>query len=220
MNRRIIVLGGGGHAKVLLDILLSNSITVLGIIDNNPDLSGSSLLGIPILGGDERLSDYAPESVRLVNGIGSVGPTYDRQKLYDQCKNLGFLFESIIHPSSIIARDVTLKEGVQVMAGSILQTGTSIGENTIINTKASVDHDCEIGNHVHLSPGVTLSGEVKIRDGTHIGTGANVVQGIRIGRGSFVGAGSLITHHLPDGANVRTLPAAQKLVRYRKEKPV
>ena len=167
---------------------------------------------ILVLGGDEMLNDYPPESIWLVNGIGSVGPPYERQKVYNQYKEKGYRFESIVHPSAIIARDVALKEGVQVMAGTVLQAGTSIGVNTIINTKVSIDHDCEIGAHVHLAPGVTLSGGVKVGDGSHIGTGANIVQGIQIGRGAFVGAGSLIVHHLPDWANVRAAPAAEKLM--------
>ncbi len=210
-DRHIIVLGAGGHAKVLLDTLLSGSVTILGIIDNDSSLLGTSLLGVPVLGGDQKLNDLPKESVWLVNGVGSVAPINHHRKIYEKFKMRGYLFKSVIHPSSIIAKDIELPEGIQVMAGAILQTGTSVGENTIINTGASADHDCEIGAHVQLGPSVTLSGRVKVGDDTHIGTGANIVQGVRIGRGSFVGAGALVIQNLPDGTYVRAIPAERTL---------
>jgi len=139
----VIVLGAGGHARVLIDALLLNSVKLLGMTDVNHQ--SQSLLGVSYLGGDDVIEKYSPSEINLVNGIGSVSQPYLREKIFNRFKALGYGFINVIHPSSIIAKDVKLGEGVQVMAGAIIHSGSQIGSNTIINTQASVDHDCRIG---------------------------------------------------------------------------
>jgi len=95
------------------------------------------------------------------------------------------------------------------MAGSVIQPGSVIKKNTIINTKVSVDHDCIIGAHVHLAPGVTISGGVCVEDAVHIGTGALVIQGIHIGKKCLIGAGSLVLNNIKEGSTVFGLPARE-----------
>lgn len=207
MSFPIIVLGAGKHAKVVIDILRIQSVNVLGITDIDPGKLKEKVYGVKVIGNDDALQFYLPDSVQLVNGLGSVGSTILRKQLYNHFKSQGYSFASVIHPSAVIAFDVEISEGVQVMAGAIIQPGSYIGKNTIINTKASVDHDCIIGSHVHLAPGVTLSGDVQVGDGVHIGTGATVIQGIRIGQNSLVGAGSLVVKDVPEGATVIGVPA-------------
>ena len=119
--------------------------------------------------------------MELVNGLGSVGNTELRAGIYYKFKKLGYSFCQVIHPTAILAKDCILGEGVQVMAGVVVNTGTRIAADSIINTGAVVDHDCVIGSHVHIAPGATLSGGVHVGDGSHIGTGATVIQGVSIG---------------------------------------
>lgn len=207
----VIVLGAGGHAKVLLDILLKNSVTILGITDPNKNIIGKQIQGVQVLGDDEVVLKYPFDTVQLVNGLGSVGPTNRRQELYDKFKKMGYSFARVVHPSAIIALDVIISEGVQVMAGAIIQPGSYIGQNTIINTKASVDHDCLIGAHVHLAPGVTVSGGVQVGEKVHIGSGATVIQGIFIEKNSVVGAGAMVLTDIPEGVTVIGMPARKIL---------
>lgn len=207
MNLRVLIVGGGGHAKVLIEALRLCSITILGFIDADTAKIGTEVSGIRVIGDDKAVSGYKPETLLLVNGIGSVHLPKTRTAVFEKFKAMGFAFATVIHPSAVVASDVVLGEGVQIMAGAVIQPGSTIGMNTIVNTRASVDHDCIIGDHVHLSPGVTLSGTVRIGDGVHLGTGATVIQGVTIGKNSLVGAGSVVLTDLPDDVEVAGVPA-------------
>lgn len=207
MNLPVLVLGGGGHAKVLINSLLSQSVDILGVTDPDAQKHGSTILGIPVIGGDDIVLKYSHEKILLINGLGSIKATTRRKQLYEHYKNLGYSFANVIHPSAVVAPDVKFQEGVQIMAGAIIQPGSSIGQDTIINTKTSIDHDCIIGDHVHLAPGVTLSGNVRVGNGVHVGTGATVIQGIRIENGSLIGAGAVVLRDVPEGSTVLGVPA-------------
>jgi UDP-perosamine 4-acetyltransferase len=207
MTIPVIIVGGGGHAKVLIDILRLRAVPIIGIVDADPGQQGMNILGIPVIGNDDTVSQHAAADILLVNGLGSVGPTDRRQALFEEFKRRGYRFSSVIHPSAIIASDVAVGEGVQVMAGAIIQPGTSIGSNVIVNTRAAVDHDCRIEDHVHLAPGVVLSGNISVGAGAHIGTGATVIQGVKIGRGAVIGAGSLVLNDVPEKTTVVGAPA-------------
>ena len=202
MTLPVIVLGGGGHAKVLIDTLYSMSVPVLGVVDPDAGKHDQLILGVPVIGNDDFISNYSPTDIQLVNGLGSTKTTAKRRQIYDKFKNLGYTFASVIHSAAIVSEYVNKSAGIQVLAGAVIQPGVSLGENTIINTKASVDHDCNIGSHVHLAPGVTISGEVKIEDGTHVGTGAVIIQGVKIGQGCLIGAGAVILSDVPSGKTV------------------
>jgi UDP-perosamine 4-acetyltransferase len=209
MGIPVIVIGAGGHAKVLIDALLAIGIEVLGATDMDPVRLDSSIGGLRVLGDDNILVRYAPQAVRLVNGLGSVAVTTARQRIYEKYKGLGYSFETIVHPSAVVSKDVELSEGVQVMAGAIIQAGSRVGQNTIINTGATIDHDCEIGAHVHLAPGAILSGNVKVGSGSHIGTGAIVIQNVRVGRNDIIGAGSVVVENIADDRKVIGVPARE-----------
>lgn len=188
-----IVMGSGGHARVLLGMLRRLQVPILGIVDPNRPVS-SDFAGIRILGDDEIIFNYTNNQVQLVNGIGSLpGDAGRRALLFDSFQRRGYHFNKLIDPNAFVDCDTVLASGVQVMAGVIIQTGTKIAENSIINSGAIVEHDCKIGKHVHLAPGAVLSGGVEVGDHVHIGTGATVIQGIRIGEGSVLGAGSVVT---------------------------
>ncbi len=171
LYRPVIVVGGAGHAKVLVSMLFLQRRRVLGFVDLNPGLS--SLLGMTHLGDDSVVLFHSPDQVRLVNGVGSIGSTVLHRTIYERFREKNYVFETLIHPSAIIAPEVQIASGVQVMAGALVQPGSCLAENVIINTGARVDHDCCIDSHVHIAPGVTLSGNVHIGSGAHIGTGVN-----------------------------------------------
>ena len=202
MTVAVIIIGAGGHARVILDALQLSSCKILGFVDPAFAKGSQGPGGLPMLGGDEALSSFSSSEVQLVNGIGSIGPTSSRAAVYLRGKEAGFSFARVLHPAAIVSASATLGEGVQVMAGSIVQTGAEIGANSIVNTRASVDHDCKIGETVHIAPGVTLSGNVRIGDRTHIGTGAVVIQGISIGANSLVAAGAVVYRDLPEASRL------------------
>lgn len=205
-EKSIILLGAGGHAKVLLDILLEQNAKIIGIAEKDGADRPSDLYGVPVIGSDSDIGSYLSDEIELVNGIGSVGSTALRQKIYEKFKRYGYCFRQVIHPQAVISRRAELGEGVQVMAGAVVNIGTRVKENSIINTNASIDHDCIIGAHVHIAPGVTISGGVTVGDGSHIGTGAAVVQGIEIGKHVLIEAG---------GIAVKSVASEGKLKSYR-----
>lgn len=205
-SKPVIIIGAGDHAKVLLDILLEQDVTVIGLTDKNIS-KGNCIYGVSVIGDDSEILKYETDEIELVNGIGSVGNTSIRQKVFSSLKEKGYVFRSVIHESSIISKRTKLGEGVQLLAGTIVNTEAEIGDNTIINTKTSIDHGCVIGKHCHIAPGCSFSGCVKVGDGTHIGTGTSIIQGINIGKNVLIGAGSLVIHNIDDNEKAFGIPA-------------
>ena len=187
----VIILGAGGHAKVLIETLRQSGREIIGITDPTK-ASGSEYLGVNVLGNDDSIFIFSTDEVLLVNGIGSFPRNNLRWELTARMEASGYKFAEVIHPSAVIASDVVLENGVQVFAGVIIQPGTHIGRSCIINTGVIIDHDCDINDECHLAPGVTLSGNVFVGEGTHIGTGTTVIQNINIGEGCIIAAGSTI----------------------------
>ena len=204
MSLPVIIVGGGDHAKVLVSTLLLLQRRVLGFVDPKPLLP---LLGIANLGDDDGVFTHPPDRVRLVNGIGSIESTVLRQAVYEKFREKQYIFDTVIHPSAIVAPEVHIEDGVQIMAGAVVQPGSRLGANVIINTGARVDHDCVIDAHSHVAPGVTLSGHVYIGKGAHVGTGASIIQGIKVNAGGIVGAGAVVVDDVPAGVTVVGVPA-------------
>ncbi len=206
---RIIILGGGGHARILIRLIKAIArYEISGILD--PSLKKESMVvDVPVLGGDDLLSMQIKEGIMLACiGVGSVEDNSKRTGLYQTVKETGFSVPCLIHPKSVVKEnEVNISEGVQVMAGAIIQTGSSIRENTIINTGAIIEHDCVIGKHVHICSGVVISGGVTIGDSTFIGAGATIIQGIKIGNNSVVAAGAVVINDVGDGFKVKGVPA-------------
>ncbi|HWQ62070.1 MAG TPA: acetyltransferase [Negativicutes bacterium] len=208
MQHPVIVLGAGGHAKVLVDTLQRLSADIVALVDvahGGPH----AVLGVPVVSGEETVLRYNPEEIRLVNGIGSVGSTRKRAGVFQRFHDQGYHFATVVHPAAVVAGEVTLAEGVQIMAGAVVQPGCTIGADTIVNTGATIDHDCRIGAHVHIAPGATLSGGVVADDGVHIGAGATVIQGVRLGADSIVGAGAAVLKDVAVAATVVGVPAKE-----------
>jgi len=207
-NRPVIIVGGGGHAKVVADVLQLQGYSVVGYTDIDSE-KGCLPSTIPFLGNDQAVFGHQPASILLANGLGSVRSTDGRRQLYERFATAGYQFVKLIHPSAVVASDVMLGEGAQIMAGAVIPPGTRVDKNVIVNTKASLDHDCLISNHVHVAPGVTISGGVCVGGGTHIGTGAIIIQGISIGENCLIGAGAVVVADVKDGMSVTGVPARE-----------
>jgi UDP-perosamine 4-acetyltransferase len=206
-TKPLIILGAGGHAKVLIAALMSGPARILGIVERVGCDKTGDVLGIPIIGDDNSVLQYSPQDVRLINGRGSVSSTDSRRELFEKFVALGYRFATVLHAAAVISTDVCLSEGVQVMAGAVIQPGTVVGKNSILNTNASVDHDCLIANHVHIAPGATLSGGIRVGESTIIGAGAVVIQGIEIGSQCVVAAGAVVIHDVAAHTRVAGVPA-------------
>lgn len=190
-NKPVIILGAGGHAKVVADILRLSGRDILGFV--TPDLRiGAEFCGEKVLGGDEIINKYFSDKIQLVNGIGSLPKKNLRWGLAESMRKHGYKFATITHPKAIVSSDVSLDDGVQIMAGAIIQAGTKIGQDSIINTGAVIDHDCNIAKNCHLAPGVVLSGGVAIGRDTHLGTGTIVTEYRSIGSNCTIAASSVI----------------------------
>ncbi|UZP66738.1 acetyltransferase [Desulfovibrio mangrovi] len=207
MTMDYLIIGSGGHARVLLDTLRCLGLPVAACSDANPERVGQTLGGVPIIAESELAARFPARTTLLVNSVGGVKDMTPRQNVFERFRKLGYRFATLVHPAAFVAEDVLLEEGVQVMAGAMIITGSRIGANTIVNTRASVDHDCLIGAHCHLAPGTTLSGTVTVGDGSLIGTGASVIQGIRIGEHCVIGAGAAVIRDIPTGATATGVPA-------------
>ena len=212
MSKPLIIIGAGDHAKVLLDILLEQGEKVIGLADKSLS-KGTLIYDVPVIGDDEAVLKYNAESVELVNGIGSIGSTALREKLYDFYKSKGYVFKTVIHKSAVVSTRAILCEGAQILAGVVITTEATIGEDTIINSNASIDHACVIGKHCHIAPGCVLSGCVTVGNGTHLGTGSSIIQGIKIGSNVLLGAGSVVVNDIDDNSKAYGVPARMKMTK-------
>lgn len=207
--RPVIILGGGGHARVLASSLRRLGREVRGCVVADPATETGPGMGIAVLGGDPVLAEIDRAAVELVLGLGSLRPGARRVGLFEDLSRQGWRFATVVDPSAVVAEEVFLGDGVQAMAGAVIQPGCRLGRNVIVNTRAALDHDCRIGDHAHLAPGVTLSGGVEVGADAHLGTGAVAIQGRRIGARSLVAAGAVVVRDVPDGAVVMGVPARQ-----------
>lgn len=205
--KKIIMIGGGGHSQVVLDILLRRSeYNVVGILD--PKIKpGETTLDIPILGNDSYLNTISPEEYNLALGIGMLRDFTQRYQIYLQYKQRGFQFPNIIHPHSQIGSHVTLSDGIQIMGGVVINPSAHIGANTILNTSSVIEHDCIIEDGTHIAPGAVLGGQVHIGKNCLIGLGSRVLPGIKIGNQVTIGAGAVVTKDIPNGQTVYGVPA-------------
>lgn len=189
----ILLLGGGGHCKSVIDsIIQTNKFNIVGILDKSGKI-GSTVNGVKIVGDDHNMISYYQQGIKNVFiTVGSIGDTFLRLKLQKKAKEIGFEFPTIIDPTAIISSNAKIGEGTFVGKGSIINTDVSVGEFCIINTGVIVEHDCQIEEFCHIAPGTTLSGGVKIGSKSHIGTNSTVIQNIEIGSHTLIGAGSVV----------------------------
>jgi acetyltransferase EpsM len=186
----IVLIGAGGHGKVIADILLKTVQRKIIFYDVNPSTDKIY---------DCEVFSEMPKKISSYDVIVCIGNNSLRKK---NVMRLEGPFAKAIHPFSYIGNNVDIGEGTVVMAGSVINPFVKIGKHCIVNTSASIDHDCKIDDFVHVSPNATLCGGVSIGEGTHIGAGATIIPGISIGRWVTIGAGSVIIQNIADFSTV------------------
>ena len=188
----VIVVGGGGHASVLLDELSISGHKVLGIVD--PHLSvGTKVLYSKVLGNDEYLVQYSSTQIQLVNGIGARPGSKVRQAVVEELEGKGYRFCSVVSSRATVSDTSRIGKGAQILAGAVIQTNVQVGEHVVVNTGANIDHDCILADNVWISPGAVLCGNVTVESGVYVGAGAVVIQSVTLGTGSIISAGSVVT---------------------------
>lgn len=198
MDKTFTVIGAGGHAKVVIEILELAGGQVMELVDQQPGIK--ELLGYPVV--------PAPAATGTSTVI-AIGSNAVRKKLAGEIPPP---FGTAVHPNAFVSSRTQIGEGTVVMAGAVINPGASIGKHCIINTNASIDHDCRLADFVHVSPGATLAGNVTVGEGAHIGMGSSIIQGLTIGKWATIGAGAAIIEDVPDHAVVVGVPG--KVIKY------
>jgi sugar O-acyltransferase (sialic acid O-acetyltransferase NeuD family) len=203
----IVIIGGGGHTRVLIDVLEQLGAKVEGIVTQDKMLLGQTMLGVPVIGLDKDFKGD-PAKLLLVNGVGNKARSGDsglrvRQQVVEQFTKLGFKFASVISKDARVSVHNKLAEGVQILHGAMIQPATRIDAHTIVNTGALVEHDCVIGSYCHLAPAAVLCGNVRIGNLVHIGANSTVVQELIVGEKAVIGAGIRVARNVAPGETVK-----------------
>jgi UDP-perosamine 4-acetyltransferase len=202
----LLLVGAGGHAKVVIELFRAVADhEIVGLIDLNLNLKGASVLGVPILGTDVDLPRLRREGIK--HAFVGIGSNQRRLQMGRHLTQLGFEIVNAISPAAIISVSARLGRGIAVMAGVVINADVRIDDFAVINTRASVDHDCWIGEGAHVAPGSTIAGNVKIGRLAFVGAGATAIPGTNIGENAVVGAGACVIRDVPTAARVWGVPA-------------
>ncbi len=196
--RNLIIIGGGGHAKVIADIAIANKYNILGFLDDNPN--NLEFLGLNRLGCIADALKYSEKAKFII----AIGNNKIRKKINEKYR---LNYATLIHPSAIVGSDVAIGEGSVIMPNTVINTSTKIGKHCIINTCASVDHDNLISDFTHISPNATLCGTVKIGENCHVGAGATIINNINIFSNCTIGAGAVVTSNIENSGIYVGVPA-------------
>jgi len=205
--KKIVLLGAGGHCKVIIDIIRSkDDYEIIGI--TSKDKSESKIYDLPIIGNDDLLKQCFDSGVEYAFiALGGLLDRKIRNKLFSKLKGLGFEIPTLIHATAIVSPHASIGEGTCVMPGVIINSGVVIGENCIINSGAVIEHDCIIGNNTHISPRAAIAGGVKIGNDTHLGIGSTVIQSLTIGCNVTIGAGAVVIDNIKSDVVAVGIPA-------------
>ncbi|NLX02295.1 MAG: acetyltransferase [Syntrophomonadaceae bacterium] len=197
----IVIIGAGGHGKVIASTAQEAGLVVEAFYDDDPKKHGNTILGVPVIGGLELLK--ARREVKAVIALGDNQARKEVARRYeDFCQWI-----TVIHPRSYVHSTVKLGKGTVVFAGVSVQPDAIIGEHCIINTGVTIDHDCIINDFVHLGPGVHLAGNITIAEGTLLGVGTSVIPGVKVGKWSIIGVGAALVNDIPDHVVAAGVPA-------------
>ncbi|MFN4034210.1 MAG: acetyltransferase [Fimbriimonadales bacterium] len=202
MSKSLIVLGAGGHAKVVISTAHALGYAVSALYDDAPEKQGTTILGAPVMGSIEQFAENDDPKVMY---FIAVGDNRARKRIYSRKPNASWA--TLIHPHAWIHSSVKIASGTLVCAGVVIQPDAVIGQHCIINTTASVDHDCSLSDFVHIGPGARLTGGVKVEEGSLLGAGCVVLPGVCVGAWSVVGAGAVVLDDVPSGVIVAGVPA-------------
>lgn len=207
-DRKCLILGAGGHGRVVLDILTNaGSYQVMGFVDSNPQLLGRRIDGVEILGTPDDLPAILGRT-GIHRAVVAVGDNGARRALANRLEELGFETINAIHPSANLARNVSLGRNVVIAAGALVSAHCQIGDSVILNTGCIVDHESLIGTATHVCPGARLAGRVAIESGAFVGIGATVIQSIRVGYEAVIGAGAVVIDDVEPMSTVVGVPAS------------
>lgn len=197
--KNIVVIGAGGHAKVVISALRASGHEPIAVLDDDPAKRGSSVLGVTVRGALHLLAE-----MRCDGAVMAVGDNRTRKRIVSE---VNVRWVTVIHPAAYVDPTAQVAAGTVVFAGAIIQPDTVVGEHSIINTAASVDHDCIIGDFTHLAPGVRLAGDVRIGEGTLMGIGSVAIPGVRIGNWVTIGAGAAVIGDITSDTVASGVPA-------------
>ena len=201
-------LGAGGHAKVVLDLLLAQGARIIGLLDSEPRRHGTTVLGVPVLGGDECLGLARERGANaFFVGVGATGSTALRERLFAAGLAAGLAPMDSIHPRAVLSGSARWGAGLTAMAGAVVNAGAELGANVVVNTGAVVEHDCAVADHVFIAPGALLLGGCQVARGAFLGAGCVIRQGVQIGERAVVGAGAVVIRDVPAMAVVGGIPA-------------
>jgi sugar O-acyltransferase (sialic acid O-acetyltransferase NeuD family) len=203
MAASVFVYGGGGHAKVVIDILERMKRVRLAFVVDDTAARGAKLCGYAVIGGRDAL---LASRRKIKAGIVAIGDNAARARIAAWLEERGYSAASALHPAATIARRVEIGAGTAVMAGAVINSDSRIGSHVIVNTGATIDHDCVIGDFAHIAPGCHLCGGVRVGSGTLLGVGTSVIPGVTIGANAVIGAGSTVLQNVPDGARMAGSP--------------
>jgi sugar O-acyltransferase (sialic acid O-acetyltransferase NeuD family) len=205
--KRVLLIGAGGHAQVVADILLEMTkagvgVSAIGFLDDASDLQGQCFLGLPVLGPIGSIR-HVPHDAAVV----AIGDNRTRSRCAFALAEQGETFLAAVHPRAVLGTDVQIGAGAMICAGVVVNTAARIGEGAILNTGCTVDHHCAVGPYCHIAPGVHLGGDVLVEEGAFVGIGACVNPRRRIGKWAVVGGGAAVIRDVPAGATVVGVPA-------------
>ena len=204
-----LILGSGGHGRVVLDILLnSGRDRIIGFVDSDPRLVGRRVDGIEVLGRPDDIPRLRDEH-GVTRAIVAVGDNGARRALADHLEALDFELINAIHPSANLARNVRLGRNIVIAAGAVACAHVQIGDSVILNTGCIVDHESLIGTATHICPGARVAGRVTIESGAFVGIGATVIQNIRVGCEAVIGAGAVVIRDVEPMSTVVGVPAKE-----------
>jgi sugar O-acyltransferase (sialic acid O-acetyltransferase NeuD family) len=201
----LVLVGGGGHARACLDVIRAEGrFRVVGIVDK-PELLGTTVLGVPVIGADEDLPALTARGLSFLVALGQIRTPEPRMRLYATLKQLGAALPTIVAPMAHVAPDAEVGEGSIVMHMAVIGPGSRVGVNCIVNSRALVEHDARVGDHCHIATGALVNGGCLVADEVFIGSGAVLRQGIRIGKRAVVGMGAVVAGDLADHEMLRSV---------------
>lgn len=198
----MIIIGTGGHARVVAEIANLSHLEIKGFIDLDYSGEDELILGFPVLGGLEQIK-HLPSDISFFTAIGENA---QRKQAFDSMVNKGYSPINLVHPTAVVGEGVNIGPGTIICAGAIISTNAQIGGNSIINTGVIIDHETILGRDSHVAPGCNIAGRVTIGAGSFLGVGANVIDKINIGERVTVGAGSVIIRDVPPNSTVVGVP--------------
>ena len=211
---KIVLVGAGGHCKVVIDIIKSTeSYNVVGITDKAYG-EEKLVLDIPIIGDDSILTELYNSGVK--NAFVCVGALENiaiRDKIYNNLKAIGFNIPALLHKHALVSPYAKVHDGTCVMAGAIINPGAIVHEICIVNTGAIIEHDCKVQRNTHISPKACIAGGVEIGYNTHIGMGSSIIQSVHIGNNVIIGAGAVVIENIED--NVVAVGIPSKIIKCR-----